>query len=663
MRVFYGAVAAFVLVMAGSALWALDQESADQQQGDPALRVVVTASRDEQSVLESPAMVRVIGADEIRSSGRASLTELLSSVPGISVRSYSGDAEAQVSMRGFGENSFGRVTVLVDGRRLNNPDMQGINWLSIPLASIDKIEIMDGGAAVLYGSGAVGGVINIITRRSGGAGDSSLTMTMGGFDTLRGQFTLDIGSDDGGVQISLDQYNSDGYRDRSAVRSTNLGVSGFRDIGDRLTLDGSASVSDSFYQMPGALTLDDFRNTPRKAANPRDEGINREWTLAASADWQGPGKIRIRLPLDWSFKSVLADTPSWMTPTWSRRYVNLASARPGVFWTGGSKDLSLRASGGVDLGYATLSSHSYSDPERTVKTNAFEIEKRDAGLWISGTARHGSGLGLTAGARWDTAFIAAENRDASVSDSAQYSLPVWDLRLSWTDRRHIAVHAAWNTVFRYPFTDEVASLYGFGFDSFNTGLRPEHGQTLEGGFRITGFTWLDAGLVAWYVRMEDEIALNASWENENLDRTVRRGGSVDATLRPHRMIELKAAWSLADARFDTGDHKGNRIPLVPRNSLTLGGRLNLPGGLSVIPEWQWVEGMYAGGDVTNTGSLNSWSLMNVGASFTPGYFDGRLSLRADVMNILDESWAPLVYYGGYYPGSGRHGRVSFSWSW
>jgi len=660
MRVVFGTVATLVLMVAGSTLWSQDQNSGDTPE-KPTLHLVVTATRDEQTVLESPAMVRVIEADEIRLSGRESLTELLSSVPGISVRSFAGDAAAQVSMRGFGENSFGRVLVLVDGRRLNNPDMQGVNWLSIPLASIEKIEILDGGAAVLYGSGAVGGVINIITRRSGEVGDSSLTTTMGGFDTLRGQFNLDFGTQDGGVQISLDQFNSAGYRDRSAVRSTNLFVSGLYDIGDRLTLDGSASVSDSYYQLPGDLTLYEFKNTPRKASNPQDEGTNREWALAATAEWQGPGDVRIRLPLDWSFKSVLVDMPSWMT--WSRRFVNLAAARPSIFWSGGPEDISIQAQAGVDLGYASLFSHSYSDPQRTSKTNAFEIQKYDAGLWLSGTARHSSGLGFTGGVRWDTAGIAAENRDASVSDSVVYSLPVYDLRLSWTDRKIFAVHFAWNTVFRYPFTDEVASLHGFGADSFNSDLRPEQGQTLEGGFRIAGLTWLDAGLVVWYLRMEDEIALNAAWVNENLDRTVRFGGSLDATVRPHRMIEVNAAWSFVDARFDKGEHKGKKIPLVPRNSLTLGGSLNLPGRLSLLPEWQWVEGVYAGGDVENIGKLHSWSLINVGLSFTPSHFDGRLSVRADIMNILDEAWAPLVFFGGYYPGAGRHGRISCSWTW
>jgi iron complex outermembrane receptor protein len=60
-------------------------------------------------------------------------------------------------MRGFGENSFARVVVLVNGRRLNNPDMQGINWLSIPLSAIERVEVLDGPSGFCMGTGRSAG--------------------------------------------------------------------------------------------------------------------------------------------------------------------------------------------------------------------------------------------------------------------------------------------------------------------------------------------------------------------------------------------------------------------------------------------------------------------------------------------------------------------------
>ena len=128
------------------------------------INLVVTASRRESNILSSPAFTSVITSTEIAESGSSNLVELLSRQAGLNFSSYSNEAQAQVSLRGFGENSFGRVLVLVDGRRLNNPDMQGLNWLAIPLESIERIEILHGPGSVLYGNNAIGGVINIITK-------------------------------------------------------------------------------------------------------------------------------------------------------------------------------------------------------------------------------------------------------------------------------------------------------------------------------------------------------------------------------------------------------------------------------------------------------------------------------------------------------------------
>ncbi len=70
-------------------------------------------------------------------------------------------------MRGFGDASVTRVLVLVDGRRVNRPDLAGTNWLQVPVEDVERVEVVRGPASVLYGDHAVGGVINIITKKGG----------------------------------------------------------------------------------------------------------------------------------------------------------------------------------------------------------------------------------------------------------------------------------------------------------------------------------------------------------------------------------------------------------------------------------------------------------------------------------------------------------------
>ena len=128
---------------------------------------IVTAARDTEEAFEAAGNVIVITSDDIEKSGKSSLVEILENVANIQLSSISGtNQDAQVNMRGFGENAFGRVLVMIDGRRLNNPDMSAVNLNAVPVESIDRIEILDGSASALYGDNAVGGVINIITKES-----------------------------------------------------------------------------------------------------------------------------------------------------------------------------------------------------------------------------------------------------------------------------------------------------------------------------------------------------------------------------------------------------------------------------------------------------------------------------------------------------------------
>ncbi|MGL4986571.1 MAG: Plug domain-containing protein, partial [Treponemataceae bacterium] len=102
--------------------------------------------------MENPAYVTVITAEQIEASGKTSIVEVISSLSSVQVSSFASAADAQVSMRGFVDNPFGRVLVLIDGIRQNNIDMKGINWLTIPLSSIKRIEIIDGANTALYGN-------------------------------------------------------------------------------------------------------------------------------------------------------------------------------------------------------------------------------------------------------------------------------------------------------------------------------------------------------------------------------------------------------------------------------------------------------------------------------------------------------------------------------
>ncbi|MBF4308006.1 TonB-dependent receptor, partial [Vibrio anguillarum] len=136
------------------------------------------------SIEDIPANVTVINSDDIAASGARSLDTLLRARAGIQISdSNSGPVFA---IRGFtGGQAANNTFILVDGRRLNKQDLSAPQVSSILISQIERVEVLSGSAAVLYGDQAVGGVINIITK--GGHQDGgNVSVSVGSFDSIAG---------------------------------------------------------------------------------------------------------------------------------------------------------------------------------------------------------------------------------------------------------------------------------------------------------------------------------------------------------------------------------------------------------------------------------------------------------------------------------------------
>src|SRR5919201_4980514 len=133
--------------------------------------VVITATRFADSRRDLPVGVTVITADDIRKSASSNLGDILAQYGLLQIRDLAGTQNPQLDLRGFGVTGDQNTLVLLDGLRLNEADLESAQLSAIPLESIERIEIVRGSGAVLYGAGATGGTINIITRR-GPLGDT-----------------------------------------------------------------------------------------------------------------------------------------------------------------------------------------------------------------------------------------------------------------------------------------------------------------------------------------------------------------------------------------------------------------------------------------------------------------------------------------------------------
>ena len=152
--------------------------------------IVVTATRVEENPLDVPQNVTIINEKQIEQSGSKNISDLLNKQAGLQISDYGPEgAQKTVSVRG---STSAQVLVLVDGVRMNNSQSGGVDLSLIPLDSIERIEIVRGGNSSIYGADAVGGVINIITKKNG---NRNLSIEIKNGSYLPKKYVKNYGSD------------------------------------------------------------------------------------------------------------------------------------------------------------------------------------------------------------------------------------------------------------------------------------------------------------------------------------------------------------------------------------------------------------------------------------------------------------------------------------
>jgi iron complex outermembrane receptor protein len=178
---------------------------------------VTSVSKREEKLSRTAAAVFVITQEDIRNSGATNIPDLLRIVPGLDVAQIDASTWA-ISARGFNQQSSDKLLVLIDGRTVYNPLFSGVDWdaQGVPLDNIDRIEVIRGPAASVWGANAVNGVISIITKRADQTQGGFVTAGGGtqqqGFGTARFGGTLGAG---GAYRVSTNYSNSSDLLDPS----------------------------------------------------------------------------------------------------------------------------------------------------------------------------------------------------------------------------------------------------------------------------------------------------------------------------------------------------------------------------------------------------------------------------------------------------------------
>ena len=210
---------------------------------------VTSVSRTQQNLSQVAAAVYVINQEEIHRSGMTTVADLLRLVPGLSVARLDGSKWA-VASRGFNGRFADKLLVLIDGRSIYSPVFSGVYWdMSMPLLDdIDRIEVIRGPGASVWGADAVSGVINIITRSAGESTGASVTAGGGTSERAFGQVRFDGKVTD---RISYRGYLSGSDRSASPIGGGQNAHDGWSDEQGGFRIDGTNS--NGGWQLEGDL--------------------------------------------------------------------------------------------------------------------------------------------------------------------------------------------------------------------------------------------------------------------------------------------------------------------------------------------------------------------------------------------------------------------------
>lgn len=566
------------------------------------------------------ASTSVITAEDIARSPSQSLPDILGQQVGVQLLHQTGNplgVNDAVDLRGFGAFSSSNVLILVNGRRYQDFDLQGFDFSTIPLNSIERIEITRGNSGtVLYGDGAVGGVINIVTKTKSEAGlHGRVEGAVGSYGFQEGRVSAAQGAGPWSASVYSNVATSSGYRQNSETRQENV-VSNLNyrsaDVGGYITL----SLDRQRQNLPGNLpnlplvypiTLE----TPRASVYPSDWGHKQDVNLTAGFSkslWAGAeltmdGGVRRKLQqsqfYDYFPAPLFTFNPNSTAPSnYNDTDMVTASLTPRLNIAHNLFGVPGQLLTGIDF-YNTRYESDRSQSPGLPAIHHYNIRQTTAAFYGMNKMAVLPDLDISAGGRIQRNVVkATDDYNAAVDPNAFFyasnpQAPPLD-QSEWQYAAHFGIEYRFNPAFavfgrvarafRLPNADERVGA-GSPFAATtpaNFDLKTQTSHDVEGGFRaaLGRFNFQSS---VYVMDLTNEIHfIPAQNVNVNLDPTRRRGWENAASYQLTDDVRLRAGVAYTQAKFRDGPYAGNYVPLVSRWSGSAGFAWDIVKKLAVL---------------------------------------------------------------------------------
>ena len=647
----------------------INRSYAEEDKGVVTLEtVVVTGTRAEQSIERVPANVTVIDEEDIKNSNAKTVVDLLRSEEGITVRDLLGNGKsAQVDLRGFGETGPYNTLVLVDGRRVNEIDLSGVDWTQIPLDQIERIEIVRGTGTVLYGDNAAGGVINIITKVPPKKTILSVGANLGSFGRNKEQISISSGSERLGASLFASSDSTNGYRENGEYRAKDIGGKIIYDVTEFLNFNLSGSHHSDEYGLPGPLTEEEVAIDPTATTRPSDNAESSDDYLKCGFDLDLDTFGRI--VTDFSYRDRVTETQFTSYTFASDSVTETWAFTPRYAWDGEIFNHANTLIAGVDFYWSEQNLDSfYGTPLDPYGVSRVERDSR--GVYLNNEFSLLKTLILTLGARSDRVAYDLSQKDlafglAPLDETLTEHENAYSAGLIYLYSDRSSIFARANRSLRFPLTDELIVFdYVAGEIKVNSDLRPQKGMHYEIGLKHYVTPDILGRITFFHAKIDDEIFYNPStFANENHPETLHQGIEIGGKFDFFKKVTLLANYTYESAIFQRDPYKNNDIPAVPKHKANLGFRIhNTIPNLIISSDFNYVGSSYAIGDQDNQfEKLEGYYTIDVRLSHEWRW----LKSFVGVNNLTDEEYSEYAAIGGFpealnfYPAPERNWVAGF----
>ncbi len=632
--------------------------------------VLVTDTRlpgVEENILAVPGKRTVLSAADIQRSGATTVQEAVAQVTGVVMHNQVGNAfEQTIDFRGFNGNPVSSTSVFIDGVRVNDPEFGFVNFDLLPLETIERIEIIPSASAI-YGNNAMGGVINILTKR--GPEQRQMTGEIASGSFARQRYTFNTG---GPMGKKVDYFGSfsrereEGYRDESAARlSRGFGKLGYSPVeGTDLTVSFTY-VKDKLEQA-GSLPRDIAGNDPEANFTPGDF-VDREnnfvrltarQVIPGGFTFTGNGFFR-RLQQE----SFLVSQPFTVggnnstsqnlvdTNSWGGTFQLAHESEVG--------DIRNTLSIGGEVAWNNFGNRLLSQSDFGPFNIRRKSEEEVTAFFFQDTVHLFSDVVLVGGFRYDRRELDFRDLLSSANDGRKvYSRTTPRGGITYFLAPQSSVYFSYSQGFRVPTNDE---LFAQGLFGSNQDLKAVRSHNFEIGLKSAISTWGSLAIALFQSNIRNEIFFTClacdfspgDGQNRNVNKSRRRGVEVTLKVKPNEFGDVVVNYTYTEAQFRSRFNisttrvvdVGDSFPLVPKNRVSVTGTVHPVTGLSLSLTGLYASTQFLQGDESNVRDrLQGYFVLNGRVAYEHPVPGGILKGFLTVNNLLNNNYQTSGIY-------------------